>query len=507
MGTAIDTGPLRDRSHFIAFLPGPRKSSAVHSRRSYLAALGTGFAVVTAGCSGDGDDDEQQADGGGSGLLATLTDSSGSDPSTEDESSQSAEDGSGQSAEDGSGQSAENGSDLSTEDGSEETATAVGDSSESDGVAEGVSKLVAPDGEPTDQFGAAVAVHEDTAVVGASRDDDDGREEAGTASVFAADGDSWTRQAKLVPDEAVAKEFFGASVAIEGDTVLVGAESADANHVYVFERSGASWSQSEKLTPPSGRGAAGFGLRVALDGDRALVGAPVAEESAGAAHAFRRSDGSWTHRAELAASDGVAGDRFGDAVALDGDTVLVGAWKSGTDAGAQAGSAYAFALTDSGWEQRAKLTASDAGSYDNFGRDVAVKGDVAFVGAPDIGVYAFDRADGSWTERSKLRAEDTDDGDSFGTSVAVGEDRALVGAAKDTDPNGDRAGSAYVYARGDGDWSMAGKLVAPDDVAEDDDLFGQALSLDGSTALVGALFDDQPNGDDAGSAYAFTLSE
>jgi len=471
----------------------------MYSRRSYLTALGTGLAIATAGCSGDGDDNEQQADDDQG--IPTPTDDSESGSSSDVDFGPSSD------TESGSPSDTESGSPSDTE--SDKTQTAVEDTStsESEGVTEEVSKLVAPDGEPTDRFGAAVAVQGDTAVVGASRDDDDGRSEAGTASVYVAGSDSWTRQAKLTPDDPIEQEFFGAAVAIDGDTVLVGSEGTVADRAYVFERSEASWTQRETLAPPSETGAAGFGLTVALDGDRALVGAPVSGENSGTVHVFRRSGGSWGHRATLAASDGTAGDRFGDAVALDGDRALVGAWKSETNAGAQAGSAYIFARTDAGWEQREKLTASDAGSYDNFGRDVAVDGDRALVGAPDIGVYAFQRTEESWTERSKLRADDADDGDSFGTSVAIGDTRALVGAAKDTDPNGDRAGSAYVYALGDSNWSTEGKLVAPDDIAEDDDLFGQAVSLDGSTALVGALFDDQSNGDDAGSAYAFTLAE
>ncbi|MFC7196533.1 FG-GAP repeat protein [Halosimplex aquaticum] len=153
----------------------------------------------------------------------------------------------------------------------------------------------------------------------------------------------------------------------------------------------------------------------------------------------------------------------------------------------------------------------DGGDYDRFGYSVALDGDTALVGAPDfeapdgdtIGkAYLFERADGEWNHRTTLTpTADHDDQDYFGSSVVLDGDTALVASWGDDDPNGFYAGSAYAFERIDGRWIMDTKLVAADGSRED--VFGSSIALDGDTALVGAEHDDEPNGDNAGSAYLF----
>jgi len=204
------------------------------------------------------------------------------------------------------------------------------------------------------------------------------------------------------------------------------------------------------------------------------------------------------------------------AMAGDGPTAIVGAPEDEDPNGTAAGSAYVFSRGDGTWSEEAKLSASDGDSDDLFGFSVAVSGDgsTALLGAPGDedpngtaagSAYVFSRGDGTWIEGAKLSASDGDSDDLFGGSVAMAGDgsTALLGAPVDEEPNGDLAGSAYVFSRADGTWSEKAKLSASDGDSNDGFGFSVAVSGDGSTALLGAPADEEPNGTAAGSAYVF----
>ena len=163
-----------------------------------------------------------------------------------------------------------------------------------------------------------------------------------------------------------------------------------------------------------------------------------------------------------------------------------------------------------GWSQQVKLTPDDGDPIDSFGSSVTLDGARALVGAygdedpngDDAGsAYVFERTNGSWTQQAKLIPDDGDADDLFGDAVALDGGTALVGAPWDEDPNGDSAGSAYVFERSNGSWAQQAKLAPDDGDAEDN--FGSSVTLDGDGALVGANGDEDPNGANAGSAYVF----
>jgi hypothetical protein len=229
---------------------------------------------------------------------------------------------------------------------------------------------------------------------------------------------------------------------------------------------------------------------------------------------FTRAAGAWTQQAKLVASDGAAGDQFGFSVALDGDTVVIGAFRD-DDKGSDSGSAYVFTRAGSGWTQQAKLVASDGAAGDQFGWSVALDGDTAVIGArldDDKGIdsgsaYVFTRAGGAWTQQAKLVASDGAAGDQFGFSVALDGDTAVIGAFGDDD-NGSDSGSAYVFTRAGSGWSETLKLLASDGKAFD--LLGYyngAVDISGSTVLAGAPLHDlaDPVRTDAGAAYVFSI--
>ncbi|MDC3988437.1 FG-GAP repeat protein [Polyangium jinanense] len=379
-------------------------------------------------------------------------------------------------------------------------------------------KLVADDAAADDYFGHSVAISGDTALVGSYDDDNAGGTNAGSVYVFVRSGTVWTQQAKLVANDAASADLFGTSVALSGDTALIGASlddfvgNTDQGSAYVFVRSGGVWSQQAKLV--AGDANDRFGSSVALSGDTALVSAPrdsVAGggTAAGSVSVFVRSGTTWSEQSKLTASDPGASDFFGFSVALSGDTALVGAWSDDHAGGVDAGSAYVFVRSGAVWSQETKLVA-DAAAGDHFGRSVALSGDTALVGSPDASgsgrAYVFVRSGAEWSQQAKIQAADAAGGDWFGYSVALAGDTALVGAANDdasmfvTD-----AGSAYVFVRSGAVWSQQAKLVAAD--AAVNDWFGNEVALSGDTALVGAHYDDHAGGTSAGSAYAFVLKQ
>jgi hypothetical protein len=195
-----------------------------------------------------------------------------------------------------------------------------------------------------------VAVDGDSAVIGASLDDDQGYA-SGSAYVFVRSGTGWSEQAKLLPSDGAAADQFGTSVAVDGDSAVVGAHWDDdqgfvSGSAYVFVRSGTGWSEQAKLLPSDGAAGDGFGVGVAVDGDSAVVGAPGDDDqgsASGSAYVFVRSGTTWSEQAKLLPSDGGAADHFGTSVAVDGDTVAVGA-PGDDDQGSASGSAYVFEL-------------------------------------------------------------------------------------------------------------------------------------------------------------------
>ena len=321
------------------------------------------------------------------------------------------------------------------------------------------------DAAATDFFGNSVAIDGDTVVVGARLDDDAGSN-SGSAYVFRTTngGSTYAQVAKLTASDAYTSDEFGYSVAIDGATIVAGAPYDDGNNcgyhctdsgaVYVFHTTdgGATYDQVARLTP-SGISVREhrFGYSVAIYGNTVVVGSWGDAGKRGAAYVFRTSDGATYYQvAKLTGSDTVSGDHFGVSVAIDGDTILVGANYAGTDEG---GSVYVFRTSD-GYDQVAKLTAVDAAYWDNFGRSVAIDGGTVVVGASgdDDGgsgsgsVYVFRTTDGgaSYGQLAKLTAADASSSDYFGVPVAIAGGTVVVGAPYDDDA-GPSSGSVYVF--------------------------------------------------------------
>jgi len=292
-------------------------------------------------------------------------------------------------------------------------------------------QLTASDGVP---IGDSAAIAGDTIVVGAAT----ANTSAGAAYVFVRTGTAWSQQAKLTASDAEAGDQFGISVAVYGDKAVVGAKHDDypgkaaAGSAYVFVRTGATWAEHQKLTPGDSATASQFGAAVAISSDTMIIGAPFHE----AAYVFVRTGTVWTQQAELGATEGITDNLFGWSVGLSGNTAIVGA-KSNDEPGNNQGAAFVFVRNATNWTQEAKLTANDAVNGDKFASSVAIAGDIAVIGAevadaPGIvdsgSAYMFLRNGSTWTQEAELSGSDSQTSAMFGTSIALLEDRVVAGA-------------------------------------------------------------------------------
>ena len=270
---------------------------------------------------------------------------------------------------------------------------------------------------------------------------------------------------KLLASDGEDYDYFGWSVATSGNTVIVGAPYDFLNRgAYVYRFDGTDWIET-KLTASDGTVwiHENFGTSVAVYGDTVVIGAPGDSELgglSGSAYVYRFVGTEW-HETKLTASDGASEDRFGSSVAVSGDYVVVGAWGD-DDNGSYTGSAYIYYFGGTSYTGT-KLTASDGAQGDSFGHSVAISGDYVVVGAwggDDNGnssgsAYVYSLVNGFWQETSKLTASDGAEGDKFGWSVAVDGDTVVVGAYGDDD-DGSSSGSAYIYKLGTGEARSSG---------------------------------------------------
>lgn len=418
-----------------------------------------------------------------------------------------------------------------------------------------------------DELGRAIAISGDTLVVGVSSEDGDSNStwatpnnnasNAGAVYVFIRNGTTWTQQAYLKASNIEAGDGFGSIVAISGDTLVVGAvgEDGDSNStstvsnnnvnnagaVYVFTRNGTTWTQEAYIKAGNAGDSDNFGVSIAIDGDTLAVGANWEDgninstvdnpndfaTSSGAVYVFTRSGVTWTHQAYLKASNADNLDYFGEDIGLSGDTIVVGAWREAGDAnstfetpnnnGHQTGAAYVFVRNGSSWAQQAYLKASNADDLDYFGDSVAVSGNTIAVGSwgedGDVNstasspndnaistgaVYVFERSGTTWTQQAYLKAHNAQNSDILGTSVAISGDTLAVSAigedgdansiVTDTNNNESGAGAVYIYTRKNTTWSQMSYRKASNAGSLDE--FGRSLAIDGDTLVVGAQGED-----------------
>lgn len=319
-----------------------------------------------------------------------------------------------------------------------------------------------------------------------------------------------------IPSDATGNEHFGESVSIHGDFAIVGAPGAkvgtnfNQGAAYIFTRSGGTWIQQAKLVATDGMASDRFGVSVSINGNYAVVGATL-NGMPGAAYAFVRNGNTWTQQTKITASDGLTGDNFGAAVSIHGEYVVVGAPKHNIGSSADRGAAYIFVRIANAWVQEAKLTAPDGLANDQFGYSVSINGSYTVIGAiydddpPNIdqgSAYVFERSGFNWTMQEKFTAGEQQG--LFGTSVSINGNLIAVGAPGVAAGLQEDAGRVYTYVRdGSLGWSSDAQVAGPDVDEEKNDGFGSSVSIDGLNLLIGSPGDAIENSTGRGSAWLF----
>ncbi|MEM7433924.1 MAG: hypothetical protein AAF436_02140 [Myxococcota bacterium] len=373
---------------------------------------------------------------------------------------------------------------------------------------------IALDGEG---FGSSVAASGDRVVVGGSD----------RVVVFRRDDDTWMRETEIGAPSG-SSVGFGRNVAIDRETLVVGEFGA----AYVFVYDGSTWAEQEVLQP--GSLDTSFGVAVAVHGDTAVVGAS-SDGSSGAAYVFVRSGTQWTEQDVLKGSNPGTGDSFGAAVAIDGDSIIVGARGEDSDStgidGAEgdnlatasdSGAAYVFARTGSDWSQTAYLKGTETILQGAFGWSVDIYGDRAVVGAPggDDGhgeAHVFLAADTAWVYAANLRTPNPGGDDVFGQSVAIDRGNVVIGAggedssatgvlpqADDYDDDVADSGAGYVFVQESGGtigrfYLKALNAGRSDYLGGEQGTLGIAVAISGDTVVMGAPGEDSNATDVDGS--------
>lgn len=393
----------------------------------------------------------------------------------------------------------------------------------------------------SDFFGGAIALDGNTMVVGVQTERT-GALNSGAVYVFVRNGTTWTQQAFLKAPTIIADERFGRSVALSGDTLVVGAPAppnsatgkpVGSGSVYVYTRRGATWVQEANIKASNAEISDRFGLSLALEGNTLVVGASGEDSTvqwvisgspdetatqngaidSGAVYVFARANGAWTQQAYVKAANAGAGDGFGNSVALAGNTFVVGAefeasaakgidGDSGDESASGSGAVYVFTLGINGWVQEAYVKASNTGAGDRFGWSVALVGNTLAVGAPfedssatgvnstvddnnvlgSGAVYLFTRLNGGWRQEAYLKALLTEGNDNFGSALGLNNDDILAVGAPGTDT---RRGNVYVFQKAKGAWTEQISRRASN--ADANDNFGGRVALSGNTIAVGAI--------------------
>jgi len=351
-----------------------------------------------------------------------------------------------------------------------------------------------------DYFGGSVAITGDTTIIGASGFTAGAG--MGTAYVFV--NGAFSQQ--LTASDGANGDAFGDQVAVSGDTAIIGA-AGDGNSTgsaYIFVRSGSSWTQQQKLTASDGAPNQGFGGAVAIVGNTAMV------VGGGSTYVFQRNGATWTESQKLTAMDGAAPALVGS-LSMSADTAIMAGVK-----------AYIFVRSGTAWAQQQVLTPANPPAAGAL--SVAISGNTAFVGSPDVSVtqaaqgavFVFKRTGAIWTQQQILVAPDAGVSDYFGFSIAVFGEALVVGAPFDNIGANPDQGSAYVfYSCGDEPWTYLQKVVAFDggnewEFGSNKDEFGHSVAISVDSVIIGAWTDDAgPTAGqvDHGAAYLMPRSD
>ena len=427
-----------------------------------------------------------------------------------------------------------------------------------------------------DQLGTSLAIDQDTVVAGVHQYENSAATDSGAALVFVRSNRTWSQEQLLEPSNIDTSDLYGFSVDVSGDTLVVGSPKEDSNStsiatsedsndsspdsgaVFVYTRSGSTWSLEAYIKPSNSKPSNQFGYSVAIDGDTLVVGAPfedgnqssitntdstaspadyTTEYDSGAVYVFKRSGTTWTQDAYIKSSNNTGGYNFGKVVAVDGSTIAVGVpdedsnqstitngTSSSSDTSLEDSGAVFVYLKDGGgtWAQESYIKASNNDSYDAFGSSISLATDSLVIGAPyedsnsqsiatststddsesaSGAAYVFTRSGTTWSLQAYLKGFNTEAGDQFGNSVAINGNDVVVGSKLESgdassvnngspidNNNSSQSGACYLFSRVSTTWTQDTFTKAPNNAAAYH--YCDAVSLDSGSLVVGSSGED-----------------
>jgi FG-GAP repeat len=374
-------------------------------------------------------------------------------------------------------------------------------------------KILPGDPENEDEFGRSVSISGDYILIGNPEDDDMGPR-SGSAYIFRWNGSTWIQNTKLVAPDGTSTAQFGCSVSISGEYALVGAfrDKAGGNQAgaaYIWRHSGGVWVYVDKLVPAVPEPNSEFGNAVVTDGNYAVISAHRAEhmgKGTGVIYIFERNGLNWVEDAKLAADDLGDAAYYGNDANVLGNTLMVGAIGEAS-AGSYTGAVYVYDHSGTSWDFKQKLMASDTIGDARFGRSIALWNTWALIGAETVdgvvtdtgAAYIFRLVAGTWTEQAKLEPSDPIPGQGFGFSVDMCPNYALIGSPFYSD-SVDNSGKLYLLTLEADEWIQHMTMMPSD--PNEGAWFGYSVAVQSEEALAGA-FGAEHAGIQTGAAYWF----
>jgi hypothetical protein len=362
--------------------------------------------------------------------------------------------------------------------------------------------LTSGGGPLSDAFGWSLAIDGDYLVVGAHADSSQ-VQSGGVVYVYKrgpytlTEG-TWHVQAKLLPPNPKFEQGFGLSIDLDGDVLVVGApgisfsDGSQVGEAYVFRRTGNVWTQVAQLVSSGSSEGDNFGASVAIDGGVIAVGADGEDTYTGTAYVFQHDGTAWNEAARLRGSASTTGDGFGTSLDVAGPRLIVGApFEDPADPGnpkCKSGAAYAYEHNGIAWVEESKLVPSDTACHHVFGHSVALDGSTVVVGATGHSggagaAYVFIMEAGSWQQQGLLIASDGAPPEHLGRPVAIDGDCVLVGSPEHDTPSGVDSGAVYLYIRQGTSWQESRQFVPSSDGCCQE--FGAGLTISGPVIAAG----------------------
>jgi hypothetical protein len=368
-------------------------------------------------------------------------------------------------------------------------------------------KLAAGDGAPFENYGRRVSIDGDYAAVGAPNHTHSTLDQAGAVYVYVRSGGTWSLDAEIIPADAAATDLFGYSVSIKGKRLAIGAifeddNGTDAGAVYVYFRDDVSgWGLEQKLVSSAMEDQESFGRSVSLDGGRLVIGSLLG--GTGAAYVFELGMSGWSEITSVTPSAAAAG-LFGEAVSLEGDRFIVGA-RGTDDPVGNAGAAFVFHETMSGWVEEAYITSPNPTQVGQFGTSVDISGTRIAVGAPFERIssvatgraYTYTLVSGTWTLEHSFTDTGLASNDQYGGAISLSGVNILIGA-RFADTSVSSSGAVYYHQHDGSAWNAMARLEAND--ASNGQSFGNSIQIRSTRIVIGAEGD---GGFNQGAAYIF----